>query len=111
MNYTFPERLSELRTENGWTQQQLGIKLNVSVATVSRYENGYRRPDPEILLKLADIFNVSVDYLLGRVDHRLYGMKSEKLPNPLNNLSTAERRSVEDYIEFIRGKAKKKKGK
>ena len=45
------------------------MDLNISQNTVSRYENGIREADYDMLITLADYFNVSVDYLLGRTDN------------------------------------------
>ncbi len=63
---TFGLRLKQLRTENKMTQTELGKKLNVTKASISGYENGTRNPDQESLVKIAEIFNVSTDYLLGK---------------------------------------------
>lgn len=64
----FKERLKRLRKERKWTQEELGKKINVTKVSVSGYENGNRSPDTETLQKIADIFMVTVDYLLGRSD-------------------------------------------
>ena len=61
----FGETLKKLRLESGYTQQQLADKLCVTKAVVSYYELQERYPSPEILVKLASIFHVSTDYLLG----------------------------------------------
>ena len=61
----FGNTLKELRTQNGMTQQQLATQIGVSKSVVSYYELQERTPSPEILLKLASIFHVSSDYLLG----------------------------------------------
>ena len=61
----FGERVKELRTEKGLTQDQLGEIFNVRGATISRWESGQIEPDFRTLLKLADFFEVSLDYLLG----------------------------------------------
>ena len=61
----FGNTLKELRTQNGMTQQQLATQSGVSKSVVSSYELQERTPSPEILLKLASIFHVSSDYLLG----------------------------------------------
>lgn len=58
-------RIKELREKSNLTQAELGNQLNLSQITISGYERGYREPDLETLLKLADFFNVSIDYLLG----------------------------------------------
>ena len=61
----FGETLKRLRIEAGYTQKQLADKLGVTKSVVSYYELQERYPSPEILLKLAVIFHVSTDYLLG----------------------------------------------
>ena len=67
---TFGMRLKQLRTEKKMTQTELGKKLNVTKASVSGYENGTRNPDQESLVKIAEIFNVSTDYLLGKEQNK-----------------------------------------
>lgn len=59
-------RIKELRKQKNITQIQLANYLGVVKSTISLYENENRMPDIETLNKLADYFNVSVDYLLGR---------------------------------------------
>lgn len=66
----FGERLKELREEKGMSQQDLAYFLNISRSSVSAYENNTNYPDPQILVKLADLFDVSLDYLLGRTKER-----------------------------------------
>ncbi|NLY46817.1 MAG: helix-turn-helix transcriptional regulator [Tissierella sp.] len=70
----FGDRLKLLRNEklktHGLTQKKLGNMFNVEKGTVSNWENGNRTPDIEVISKLADLFDVSVDYLLGRTDKR-----------------------------------------
>lgn len=64
----FGKRLKLLRTNLKLTQKQLGKNLNLSQRAISSYENGLRFPDEQILNLIANYFNVSVDYLLGRTD-------------------------------------------
>lgn len=61
----FGNRIKKLRIENNLTQEELGKKLNVGKSTVANYESGYSEPEGEKISKLASIFNVSIDYLLG----------------------------------------------
>lgn len=61
----FHIKLKELRTQAGMTQKQLGTQLGVTKSVISYYELQERIPSPEILVKLATIFHVSTDYLLG----------------------------------------------
>lgn len=61
----FSKRLKELRQNAGLTQEQLAKRIWVSKAAISNYELYERSPSPEILVKLARVFHVSADYLLG----------------------------------------------
>jgi transcriptional regulator with XRE-family HTH domain len=61
-------RLKELRRKKGLSQLRLAIELNTTQNTISRYETGEREPGISELIKLADYFNVSIDYLLERTD-------------------------------------------
>ena len=65
----FAEQLVLLRTESSLSRVQLAEKLNVSVRLISYWENGQRECDFDMLIKIADLFTVSVDYLLGRKDY------------------------------------------
>jgi len=62
------ERLRQLRKERKLTQSELGEKVNVTKVSISGYESGNRTPDTDTLQRLADYFEVSTDYLLGRTD-------------------------------------------
>ena len=63
-------RLKILRKERNISQLKLALDLNMSQNTISRYENMEREADYETLVKMADYFNVSLDYLLGRTDKK-----------------------------------------
>lgn len=62
------DRLKELRTESGLLQKEVAQSIGVSPQTYCYYENGINKPDPEMLIKIADFFEVSIDFLLGRAD-------------------------------------------
>ena len=62
-------RLKELRTSRKISQVKLAMDLNLTQNSISRYENGEREADYDTLVAIADYFNVSVDYLLGRTDN------------------------------------------
>lgn len=62
----FPQRLKEVRIKRGLTQTELGEKLGVKQSTFTNWENGKREPNFEIVIKLADLLEVSVDWLFGR---------------------------------------------
>ena len=69
MNNKFSEQLTILRKEKNITRSELAKKLQVSVRLVSYWENGQRECDFDMLIKIADFFSVSIDFLLGRTDY------------------------------------------
>ena len=62
-------RLKKLRKERSISQLKLALDLNMNQNTISRYENMEREADYETLIKFADYFGVSLDYLLGRTEN------------------------------------------
>ena len=67
---TFGQRLGMLRKERGYTQKTFAQELSVTERCIRAYENETRHPDYFGLIALADYFNVSLDYLVGRSDRR-----------------------------------------
>lgn len=65
-NFPLAARLVELRKVNGYTQWDVAEILNISRSTLSKYEKGILEPKLENLIKLADLYKVSCDYLLCR---------------------------------------------
>lgn len=84
----FESVFKRLRTSCGLTQNEMADRLGVSKSTISMYENGNREPDFDTLERIADFFNVDIDYLLGRTD------KTSILPETVGhyyvNTETAE---------------------
>ena len=64
------ENLRKLRVENGISQQQLGEALLVSQQSINKYENHNVEPDVQGLISIAEYFDVSLDYLVGRTEIR-----------------------------------------
>lgn len=62
-------RIKELRRQRNITQLKMAMDLHTSQNTISRYERGERQPSADELIKIADYFGVSVDFLLGRTDN------------------------------------------
>ncbi len=83
----FGERLKLLRNKNSMTQQDLANLLNISPSAIGMYEQNRRDPDTDTIKFLADYFNCSVDYLLGRTDNPKDGSE---------NLSDAD---LEEFIK------------
>ena len=67
---TFAMRLKKLREQKRLNQTELANLLKVSNGSISKWERGDRQPDYETLENIADTFNVTIDYLLGRSDSK-----------------------------------------
>ncbi len=70
MQKIFIKRLIELMEEKDMTQCELANLIGTTNVTISRYINGERKPRIEIVVKVAEVFNVSIDYLFGITDNR-----------------------------------------
>ncbi|WP_315119467.1 helix-turn-helix transcriptional regulator [uncultured Clostridium sp.] len=82
----FATILKNLREEFEMTQEQVGKLLNITKQAIYSYEKGENEPTIDAIVKIADVFNVSVDYLLGRTKQRenLY-IKNELLLEAIND--------------------------
>jgi transcriptional regulator with XRE-family HTH domain len=65
-----PNRIKQLRKERGLTQIQFANDFSIAQGTIGMWETGMRIPDTDTVKQLADYFDVSLDYLLGRTDIR-----------------------------------------
>lgn len=65
-------RIKQLRLERQWTQMDLANKLSCAISSIAMYETGYRKPSLEVLIKLSEIFNCSIDYLLYKSEIRTF---------------------------------------
>lgn len=92
----FGELLKRLRQEANLTQKQLGDKLHLSEPMVSYYEHSWRYPSADILLQVADVFHVSVDFLLGR--------EKREQTIDVNGLPNKDIEFVREVVQFLRGK-------
>ncbi|KAA6451194.1 helix-turn-helix transcriptional regulator [Bacillus swezeyi] len=72
------DRLTTLRKNKKWSLQYTADRLGIAKSTYAGYESGYRRPSLEALIEIADLFNTSTDYLLGRVDDLHNGKPKNK---------------------------------
>lgn len=76
-------RIKKLREEFHMTQQELADKLNGAKSTIAMYENETRKPSMEVLIKLSEIFNCSIDYLLGKSDIKNPDLKDKLFLIPI----------------------------
>lgn len=83
MNSSFSRIITLLRKERGYSQKKVAAELGISQALLSHYEKGIRECGLDFIVKIADYYNVSCDYLLGRTPHRSGATISvEDIPEP-----------------------------
>ena len=112
------EVMADLRREKELGQKELAAKLNLSIGTISNYENGVHTPDLVTLGKMADFFCVTIDYLSGRTGYRCSPKTFNEyitteytvtdFINTVISLDPDSRNSVTDYTDYIRDKQMKK---
>lgn len=78
-------RIKDLRTDIDKTQEKFAKELNMHKTTYVRYENGDREPPFEFIIKLADYYNVSIDYIAGRSKNKK-GLTKSELPDDVSQL-------------------------
>lgn len=109
-NEIFINKLSELRAINEFSQTEMAKKLNISRQTYNNYERGTREPSFETLTSIAQIFNVSTDYLLGYspdttndFDFKLLDKSAMQLKNKLLNvgIDISDENKQETLMNFI----------
>lgn len=89
------EKLKSLRIEKKLTQKQVADRIGLAISAVSSYESGTRYPSYDVLVKLARIFHVSTDYLLGMTDKRNIDV---------TGLSDNEIELVSQLVDMLRNK-------
>ena len=68
---SFSERVRELRQENSWSQPQLAERLGLTKQSISLWERGIKKPEPETFEKMCELFGVTAEYLMGTSDERV----------------------------------------
>jgi len=68
-NKVLPKRMQLLRENRNWTKTDVAKKIGRTLSTYANWEYGIREPDTEMIKKIAEVYEVSVDYLLGRTDN------------------------------------------
>ncbi|MFJ7663926.1 helix-turn-helix domain-containing protein [Lysinibacillus sp. NPDC097162] len=92
-------RLKYLRKSNNKTQQDIADILGITRPAYTAYEQGKRNPDYEILEKIADYYNVSIDYLLGRTDNKgALHTQAGISDNEYNNLSAYQKEVIDFFL-------------
>ncbi len=89
------DKLKSLRIEKKLTQKQVAERIGLAISAVSSYESGSRYPSYDVLVRLAHIFHVSTDYLLGMTDKRNIDV---------TGLADDEIEIVSQLVEMLRNK-------
>ncbi|GEA30232.1 helix-turn-helix domain-containing protein [Clostridium diolis] len=110
----FAQRLRELRSEKGVVQKDVANFLNITTSAYGFYEQGKRVPDTDIMIKLSNYFNVSLDYLLGKTDVRNYTDDSNitialNSDTDYDELPKEAKDEINNFIEYVKQKYKDKK--
>lgn len=101
--------LRTLRESRNLTQLQLSIQLEVSQELISRYELGTSFPQPQMLIKLANFFNCSIDYLLGLTDIQTptkylastSNIEAAELYSKYKSLSSEDKKYFDRFLSFL----------
>ncbi len=109
-------RIKLLRRENNWTQLDLAEKLNCAISSVAMYENDTRKPSLDVLVKLSEIFDCSIDFLIGKTDIRKSGEQIDDILNEAmigmskkeyDKLSEVQKKQIRDFAIFIKKQGNK----
>lgn len=96
-------RLKELRKERGLTQKEIANMLSITQMSYSYYERGLREPEIALLIKLSEIFNVSVDYLIENENERLEKLTEDerRVMNKYRKLNRINKAKTEERIDIF----------
>lgn len=105
---TLGEKIKKLREQNNINQKEFARKMDISNVVLSRYESDERRPDYEVLQRIADYFSVTTDYLLGRTDQKNtpndYEIQTIAAHHDGDEWTEEELEEIERFKEFVRMK-------
>lgn len=109
------KRIVETREKKGLNQAQLATLAKVTPAAISQIENGLRVPSIPVLHRIADVLEVSLDYLTGKTDKvefedLLQHKKAQAFFRGFQGLDPEDQKTILKNIEFLRSRSKEKKG-
>jgi transcriptional regulator with XRE-family HTH domain len=108
---TLGSRLRDARERKGWTQTDVCKKLKMSNSTLSGYERNYRKPDPDMILTFAELYEVTTDYLHGKTNNPTSAkiiVQPSTAFHDFDNITDEEKEYLETQLEIFR-KIKKNK--
>lgn len=98
----YGERIASLREKHSLTQEGLSTKLGITRASLSHYENNRREPDYDTIVSIANLFNVSIDYLIGRTDDP-HSVLDEDVREFVDSLELSNEKIMEKFALTIDG--------
>ncbi len=106
----FPEKLKKLRKSRGWSQNQLAQKIGADLQRISKYERGVIWPTMELMVKMARVFDVSVDFLIRDDKNTAVGkIKNQKLLSQLEAINNLPEQDQETVVSFLDAFIKRRK--
>ena len=106
---TFSEKLTQLRKNLKWSQEELAKKIGTSGPIIGRYERGEIKPSIEVAAKIADVFDVTVDYLIGKSNKLTFDKKIIKRIEDIERLSDTDKEKLYYFIDMAIRDAKAKR--
>src|SRR3989338_1079359 len=98
---TIGERIMQLRKAKNWSQDELAKEISSSRVMIGKYERSDNLPSIEVIVKLAKVFNVSVDFLLGEGLNDAYDKEMVKRLDEVEHLPTDEKQRIFQYMDLI----------
>lgn len=101
--FNIGDRIIALRKQKGWSQTELAKQIKASRDMIGKYERNDNLPSIEVAFKLADVFDVSVDYLLGKGKHASYDNETVKRLEDIEHLDQQTKNTLFTIIDtFLR---------
>jgi transcriptional regulator with XRE-family HTH domain len=110
INMTIGDKIKLLRKEKGWSQDELSEKIGIDGRQISRYENGKFFPSAEVIINIAQVFDVSIDFLLlDGVERKPIHLRYESIIRKLqeiDRMTDEDENSLMHFLEAISAKNK-----
>lgn len=105
--FVLPQKLKELRDKKKWRQEDVAKKIGIARTTYAMYEQGNREPDYETLIKLAELYNVSIEYILKGKESN--GNNTNLFFFDTEGLNDEEIEDIKRHIAYVKWKSEQEK--
>lgn len=106
----FPKKLRQLRKAKGWSQGQLGKMIGADLQRISKYERGVMWPTMELMVRMAKVFNISVNHLIrDKENTSISKIKNPALRNQIEEINDLPDKDQETVIFFLDAFIKRRK--